>query len=639
MTEANNSFTCDPCDPVRKYDIAEDIRDLVDNITDNQLQLLEVEDLIPVDPFRFQETAGVGEELGPDSPVFTIPNPNQEKIDASIQGKKPDNFVTPEITDGYVPADSSSLALIERGRVVPPSSFIDVTFDSDKDKLNEITKTLFCIPDKMPEVSDDVLSKFNSRAREYARITGITFEMAKSVFVKILRSPYKIREELNRITNANIPETQIITDVSVNCLIRKESKRTIPLDNGPDAVAITSIGNPYVQNFVDDTVLTLLTPVIYSYTVEDRIITPQYSSIINSADHTMNKFNNPQNALNEVNDCFTELLQAVIQLVASIVDYGQGGKTEHEDQIQRLPSVKESLDNFVEVLTRCIQDLISLQIPKLNDVINLANDIKSKSVFSKKYIEELIPSNNLAQSNPLFGDITKMLETIKSKIESIIEKIQEMLGKIGDFSFSGANPDEYIENRDQGSMLGNFLSALVLGQGIPTQKQSNNPMLKDPSYIGKALFGETPISLPAFDQEFSKKVAMFEVPEGGAGASAFQMLSGQMGGNQTLGNAVSKLMTNVSFNNLSVKNKTMIENISNDVAGLLGSNININTNIDLKKTDNAIPLMIGMSARISGDTYSPFPTKVFSEAWKNASFAMTRIQKINKDLLTELSNT
>ena len=627
MTEAN---TCNVCNPITKYDISEDqniIRDQDGDIID-----VNIEQLVRKDVNRFKAFGDISKVDFNFDEEFEIPNQTEEKLLARQAGRKPEGLIT-ETRAGSVSYDSSVNALIEKGIYLPDSSFSDVSTDNDYLIFDELIKTLCCVtPTTFPGVSSSQRREFDSRVDAFVVSAGITPEKARDFWYRVIVSPVGVREAINRITNNNIPLTEIATSVSTSCLIRNRSPRTINISPGMNPV---ELNDSYVGLFSVDTNFRKLIGLARGFNCSETPTDFRFSRILNSLDSRQNKFNNPQNALDNVSSCFQQLLSAISQLIVAIVNYGTGGQPEHKQQIDQLPSVLNALENFIDTLISCLSDLLNLQIPKLRDIINLGQQIKSKVAFTQKYSKELKDIQTLAQPNPLFGDITTMLSTIKSKIEDIIPLITDMLSKIGGFSFAVSDPREYIENRDPGSMLGNFLSGIVLGQSIPTQKQTNNPLLKDPSYIGKAFFGEAAIALPAFDQVFSKKVAMFQQASGAIGSSSFMFQNTGLGGNQTLIDGVSKILTGSVSDNLGPKVKSLVETITGDVSNLLGSSIN--TMVELKREDNAIPVMISLAARISNDTNSPFDSKVFMDGWKIASYARSKLEQINPEYFESLN--
>lgn len=190
-----------------------------------------------------------------------------------------------------------------------------------------------------------------------------------------------------------------------------------------------------------------------------------------------------------------------------------------------------------------------------------------------------------------------------------------------------------VISRPGGYAIGGYMSELITGTRVPISKQANNPMLSGPSYAGKAFFGETPVTLPAVDQMFCRRVASFGTVNGGAGTSSFGMQNfSSFGGSQSMTSMVAKIVLNsgVVPPETSAMGKEILA-ITNNVCNIL--NVNKNTNIEMRRSDNSIPFMIGMSAALSNDTHTPFETQVFSDGWKLASSTSNDVQKSNPQYL------
>lgn len=190
-----------------------------------------------------------------------------------------------------------------------------------------------------------------------------------------------------------------------------------------------------------------------------------------------------------------------------------------------------------------------------------------------------------------------------------------------------------MATRTGGNAIGGYMSELVTGTRISTAKQAHNPMLVGPSYGGKSFFGEAPVSLPAVDQMFCRRVAAFSTENGGSGTSSFQMQNfSSFGGTQSISSIVSKMVAGsadaITGNDALARNLgTLAGNVSNIL------NVNSNSGIEMRRSDNAIPFMIGMSAALSNETHSPFDTKIFSTGWKLGNSAGNDIQRINPQYL------
>lgn len=184
-----------------------------------------------------------------------------------------------------------------------------------------------------------------------------------------------------------------------------------------------------------------------------------------------------------------------------------------------------------------------------------------------------------------------------------------------------------------GYAIGNFMSELITGKRIPTQKIANNPSLRPPSYQGKAFFGETPVSLPAVDQLFCRKVGSFGEPTGGSGTDSFGMQNfASFGGVMDVASVVTKMITGSSKTpDTNTYYGQSVNTVVSNVANIL--NVKDGSSIEMRRSDNAIPMMIGLSAAIAGQAFSPFGSGTMSNGWKLASSTANDIQNINPEFL------
>ena len=190
-----------------------------------------------------------------------------------------------------------------------------------------------------------------------------------------------------------------------------------------------------------------------------------------------------------------------------------------------------------------------------------------------------------------------------------------------------------VISRPGGYAVGGYMSELITGTRVPISKQANNPMLSGPSYAGKAFFGETPVTLPAVDQMFCRRVASFGTVSGGAGTSSFGMQNfSSFGGSQSMTSMVAKIVLNsgVVPPETSAMGRQILT-LTDKVCNVL--NVNKSSSIEMRRSDNSIPFMIGMSAALANDTHTPFDTKVFSDGWKLASSTSNDVQKSNPQYL------
>ena len=184
-----------------------------------------------------------------------------------------------------------------------------------------------------------------------------------------------------------------------------------------------------------------------------------------------------------------------------------------------------------------------------------------------------------------------------------------------------------------GYALGSFLSEVLMGTRIKSAQLANNPMLQPPSYAGKAFFGEAPTALPAVDQLFCRSIGAFGAPTGGNGVVSFGMQNfASFGGGLSVGSLVSRMITG-SFDIPSPTTyfgSQVGQNITN-VCSIL--NVATNAVIEPRRSDNAIPFMIGFGSAILGETFNPFGSKPFTESWKLAASTANDIQRYNPQYL------
>jgi hypothetical protein len=61
--------------------------------------------------------------------------------------------------------------------------------------------------------------------------------------------------------------------------------------------------------------------------------------------------------------------------------------------------------------------------------------------------------------------------------------------------------------------------------------------------------------------------------------------------------------------------------------------VSTGTSIEMRRSDNAIPFMIGLSAAIAQESFSPFESRTMMDGWKMASSTANDIQKTNPQYL------
>lgn len=206
-------------------------------------------------------------------------------------------------------------------------------------------------------------------------------------------------------------------------------------------------------------------------------------------------------------------------------------------------------------------------------------------------------------------------------------------GALGSLGSLGGIAAGALLSQTGGGALGGFLSEVLIGTRIATSKRANNPMLQPPSYAGKSFFGEAPVALPAIDQIFSRRIGAFSSMGGGSGVVSFGMQNfASFGGSSSISSVVSRMITGSS----TLPSPTTffgqhVATMSSNLCNVM--NVPLDSVIEMRRSDNAIPFMLGFSAVMVGETFSPFGSSPFTGGWKLAASTANDIQRYNPGYL------
>lgn len=254
------------------------------------------------------------------------------------------------------------------------------------------------------------------------------------------------------------------------------------------------------------------------------------------------------------------------------------------------------------------------------------------TLASNNPITSLAPAAVSAILNPA-QTITNVATSVGASVVSNLLGQSPLGGALSALGPLGGIAASVLLNKVGGQALGGFMSEVITGSRIATSKLANNPMLQPPSYAGKAFFGEAPVALPAVDQVFCRKVGAFGTTSGGGGCSSFGMQNfASFGGSLSIASVASRMLTGSS----AIPSPTTF--FGQQVASMtsnLCSNLNVPTtaSIEMRRSDNAIPFMLGLSAAMVAENFSPFGSKPFSEGWKLASSTANDVQRYNPQYL------
>lgn len=206
-------------------------------------------------------------------------------------------------------------------------------------------------------------------------------------------------------------------------------------------------------------------------------------------------------------------------------------------------------------------------------------------------------------------------------------------GALSSFGPLGGIVASSILGGSGGNAVGGYMSQVLFGNRMKTSQIANNPMLTPPSYAGRSFFGEAPISLPATDQVYCRRVGSFGSQNGGSGVVAFGMQNfASLGGAISLASLVSNLILGTSEPPpMTTYLGQSMSNSTSDIANILG--VSPFSQIEPRRSDNSIPFLLAMSGAMVGERFSPFGSKPFTGGWQLAASAANDIQKYNPQFL------
>lgn len=302
-----------------------------------------------------------------------------------------------------------------------------------------------------------------------------------------------------------------------------------------------------------------------------------------------------------------------------------------EVEYYELQKKAESISNFSGVPYDVCEDflLILCYVDNYSDMVKIADAVQIPELANSKILRKpltILAIQRLEKvafaASALEGLVNlyrKYITTANSMenksndedISSILDTIGSLAGGLG--SMGGSVK---LQNGDSEDAIGNFLSELVTGNRIPMNVIAKNPILQSPSYAGKAFFGESPNPLcnVDIDQLFAKKIGAFPKPSNGAGTSSFSFQNmGSFNGSMPLTSVVSKILTGSSAFTTGTKKARQIMSVVSSINSITGASAN--ESVEMRRADNAIPIISALSTTYSGFGKSVFSQATFQNAW------------------------
>jgi hypothetical protein len=300
-----------------------------------------------------------------------------------------------------------------------------------------------------------------------------------------------------------------------------------------------------------------------------------------------------------------------------------------------LSSTSTLIDN---IITKLRQFGISTLSGTIDSLYGLVRNVRSVMNFASQ-IQALatvtISPGKLIDVINQIQKLIRMVQNLLSAVSGILSAINALASSLSNIGLAAAK----AKNSFGGFAMSAILAELTLGQRLPSMVLYNNPILQAPSFIGQAFFGEAANAQYAIEQLFCRKIGAFPAPQNAMGAAVFGMQNfGSYGGSTSLRNMVSRTLLDITTAPAAgtTLGDLVDESVTN-VANLL--NIKTDSIIEARRSDNAIPYLIAMTAVIAGDEVSPIETSNHSEAWKIASSVGNDLQRNNPDFFTTISAT
>lgn len=293
----------------------------------------------------------------------------------------------------------------------------------------------------------------------------------------------------------------------------------------------------------------------------------------------------------------------------------------------------DTLKTFFGILAS-LQDINELAyvagvvgIPELNNpslIRNIRGILDLRDIYKVGYLANGVASVIQAFS----GNFSGAQAAGNSGANDILGAVNKIAKIAGAAASIGA-----LAEQVGGGAIGNYMSELLTGERLKTQQIARNPSLTPPSYQGKAFFGEAGVGIPAVDQMFCRRVGAFSQESGSNGSVSFGFQNfASFGQGLSMASMIAKMTIGTTVI------PPAITAIGSQVTGMISNvssilNVPINSVIEPRRSDNAIPFLIGLASGIAGQTQCPFNTKVFTEGWKVASSVGNDLQRSNPQYL------
>lgn len=342
-------------------------------------------------------------------------------------------------------------------------------------------------------------------------------------------------------------------------------------------------------------------------------------------------------------DIFSSVLGQIVS-ISSVIQglvstFSAPGNT--ATKVAQIPQVLAQITAVTSQLTNILN--VSQQ-QNIAGLFPIADQLKTV-MKQVSLLEDLSASiSNAATSNSFpnikvgdYSETTKSIFEVVNKVSTTLSSLTSMVSSLASPGNIGGAAASMLK-APGGLVPSSQLTKEALGQAVPPGVLANNPVLQAASYIGRAFFGEALVPIAAIDQMFSRPIGNYPRPSSGAGTASFKMQNfASMGGSMNIQQALMQVVYGITSVTPGSPLATLISQQASDVANTLGATLT--TAVELRRSDNAIPMMIGMSTVLANDTSCPFSTSSFSNGWKIASSVGNDLQKYNPKFLQHIQTS
>jgi len=302
-------------------------------------------------------------------------------------------------------------------------------------------------------------------------------------------------------------------------------------------------------------------------------------------------------------------------------------------KISLLPTVIAQLNSLQSSALNTSTIISNQGIYSLTPVAGSLYSLHKKIRNTANYSSQISEVSSIATTSNKGGDINKQLSKIDDEVLNLISDVSIISSSVSSIEGPGnIGPAAGVLSMTGGRVTSSTMTELNMGQRLPPSVICNNPLMQPPSFAGRAFFGEGMTPRMSVDQMFCRRIATYPSSISGSGLQSFQMQNfSSLGGAISLASMISRITIGVATPPITGALGNMINNKVATIASLLG--VAATSNIEPRRSDNAIPFQIAASAGLINDIKSPFSTNVFSSGWRTASSVGNDLQRISPQFL------